>query len=73
MSRTFLRQNTQIRNSDTYTDSLAAGITLQTGATEIQGDLNSLRSQACQLRDRDCDLFRESVRQDGSRFLLSSR
>ena len=42
MPRTFLRQVTQIRNSDTYTDNLAAGIALETGAATIEEDLNSL-------------------------------
>lgn len=45
MSRTFLRQDTQIRNSDLYDDTLAAGTTLETGQTSIEGDLNALRSQ----------------------------
>ncbi len=46
MARTFLRQDTQIRNSDVYDDTLAAGVTLETGQTEIEGDLNALRSQS---------------------------
>lgn len=45
MSRTFIRQDTQIRNSDVYDDTLAAGVALETGQTEIEGDLNALRSQ----------------------------
>ena len=45
MARTFLRQATQIRNSDTYDDTLAAGATLETNPTEIEADLNGLRSQ----------------------------
>lgn len=45
MARTFIRQDTQIRNSDNYDDTLAAGLTLETGQTEIEGDLNALRSQ----------------------------
>lgn len=49
MARTFLRQETQIRNSDTYDDTLSAGLTLETGQTEIEGDLNALRSQVKRL------------------------
>ena len=45
MARTFIRQETQIRNSDAYTDTLAAGVTLESGATEIETDLNGIRSQ----------------------------
>lgn len=45
MSRTFIRQDTQIRNSDSYDDTLAAGVALETGQTHIEGDLNALRSQ----------------------------
>lgn len=45
MARTFLRQDTQIRNSDLYDDTLVVGSTLETGQTEIEGDLNALRSQ----------------------------
>lgn len=46
MSRTFIRQVTQVRNSDDYDDTLAAGVTLETGQSTIEGDLNALRSQA---------------------------
>ena len=45
MARTFERQDTQIRNSDLYDDTLAAGVTLESGATEIERDLNGIRSQ----------------------------
>jgi hypothetical protein len=45
MPRTFIRQDTQIYNSVTYDDTLPAGVTLETGQTEIEGDLNALRSQ----------------------------
>ena len=45
MARTFIRQETQIRNSDAYTDTLAAGATLESGSTEIETDLNGIRSQ----------------------------
>jgi hypothetical protein len=46
MARTFLRQDTQIRNSDLYDDTLAVGVTLESGQTTIEGDLNAVRSQA---------------------------
>lgn len=46
MARTFVRQDTQIRNSDLYDDTLAVGVTLESGQTEIEGDLNAIRSQA---------------------------
>jgi hypothetical protein len=45
MARTFERQATQIRSSDLYADTLAAGVTLESGATEIERDLNAIRSQ----------------------------
>lgn len=45
MGRTFIEQDTQIYSSDTYSDALAAGSTLQSGATNLQDDLNSIRSQ----------------------------
>lgn len=51
MPRTFLRQSTQIRNSDTYDDTLAAGVTLETAATHIEDDLNGLRSQVNRIID----------------------
>ncbi len=45
MSRTFVQQDTQIYSSPTYNDALAAGSTLQSGAANLQDDLNGLRSQ----------------------------
>jgi hypothetical protein len=45
MSRTFIRQETQIRNSDSYDDTLAAGVTLESGSTHLERDLNAVRSQ----------------------------
>lgn len=45
MSRTFIRQETQIRKSDVYDDTLAAGSTLESTPVHIQDDLNGLRSQ----------------------------
>lgn len=45
MGRSYFRQATQILKSDTYDDTLAAGATLQSGVTTIEGDLNAIRSQ----------------------------
>ena len=45
MATTFLRQETQIRPSDVYDDTQAAGSTLESGAAHIEDDLNALRSQ----------------------------
>lgn len=45
MSRTFVRQETQINNSDLYDDQLTFGSTLETAPVSIEGDLNGLRSQ----------------------------
>ncbi len=45
MSRTFIRQDVQIRNSGTYDDTLPAGATLESGAASAEDDLNSIRSQ----------------------------
>lgn len=46
MARTFIRQDTQVRNSDLYDDTLAVGATLESGQTTVEGDLNALRSQS---------------------------
>lgn len=45
MGRTFIRQVSQIQGSDTYTDNLAAGATLESSAADLEADLNGLRSQ----------------------------
>jgi hypothetical protein len=46
MGRTFLRQETQIRNSTTYAQNVSPGQTaMETNAVSIQDDFNSLRSQ----------------------------
>jgi hypothetical protein len=49
MARTFLRQDTQIRQSDLFDGTLLPGTTLETGSASIEGDLNSLRSQVYNL------------------------
>jgi hypothetical protein len=50
MARTFIRQDTQIRNSDVYDDTLTPGATLET-QTQIEGDLNAIRSMLSELGD----------------------
>lgn len=45
MGRTFLRQAAQIRESQVYDDTKAAGSTLESGQANIEDDLNALRSQ----------------------------
>lgn len=56
MGRTFIRQDTQIRNSDLYDDTLAAGSALESGQTTIEGDLNALRSQLTRILKADGSL-----------------
>lgn len=43
--RTLLRQDRQVRNSDDYDDTLAAGPTLETDPENLEADLNGVRSQ----------------------------
>jgi hypothetical protein len=46
MSRTFVRQDTQIRNSDAYVDTIApTEAAYETNPTHIETDLNNIRSQ----------------------------
>jgi hypothetical protein len=46
MARTFIRQDTQIRNSDEYNDTISPSLSnYETNPTNIEDDLNSLRSQ----------------------------
>jgi len=46
MGRTFIRQSVQIRNSVTYDDTIAPSLAnYETNPTNIEADLNSLRSQ----------------------------
>jgi len=52
MSRTFVRQETQILASDTYDDTIAATeADLETNPTHIEDDLNGLRSQINKIID----------------------
>ena len=45
MARTFLRQDSQIRTSDLYDDTVAAGATMESAPVVLEEDLNNLRSQ----------------------------
>lgn len=45
MSRSFLRQATQISASVDFTDALAAGLSLQSSSYTLEDDLNAVRSQ----------------------------
>lgn len=46
MARTFLRQDTQVRNSDVYSDGIApTEATYETNPTNIETDMNNMRSQ----------------------------
>lgn len=46
MARTFLRQDTQVRNSDVYSDAIApTEAAFETNPTNIETDLNNMRSQ----------------------------
>lgn len=49
--RTAVRQESQIRNSDTYSDLLTPGVALQTASDSLETDLNALRSQIHLLLD----------------------
>jgi hypothetical protein len=46
MARTFIRQDTQVRKSDTYDDTIAPTLAnFETNAVSVEDDLNSVRSQ----------------------------
>lgn len=45
MSRTFIRQATQIRKSDLFDDAVVSGSTMESAAVHVEDDLNNLRSQ----------------------------
>jgi len=54
MARTFLRQLTQIAQSDTYDDTVVPSLAnYETNPSEIEADLNSLRSRANDIIHRD--------------------
>lgn len=49
MSRSFLKQDTQINSSYDYDDTLVSGIALQNTGSHLERDLNALRSQVKRL------------------------
>ena len=52
MGRTFIRQDTQIKNSDVYDDTIAPTLAnFETNPAEIETDLNNVRSMLSHLRD----------------------
>lgn len=52
MARTFLRQDTQIRSSDVYDDTVAPSLAnFETNPSEIETDLNNVRSMLSHLKD----------------------
>lgn len=58
MARTFLRQLTQVAESDTYDDTIAPTLAnYETNPAEIEADLNSLRSRSNDFLNRDDTTF----------------
>lgn len=54
MSRTFIRQETQIRNSDAYNDNVQPSLAnYETNPTNLQEDLTNIRSQLQNIINRD--------------------
>lgn len=52
MGRTFIRQETQIRNSDAYDDTVAPSLAnYETNPADIEDDLNNVRSMLSYLKD----------------------
>ena len=52
MTRTFIRQETQIKNSDAYDDTVAPTLAaFETNPTHIETDLNNIRSMLSHLKD----------------------
>lgn len=56
MSRSLLQQDTQIRNSYAYDDTLPAGATLETSATTLLDDMDGVRSQVNRMLKADGSL-----------------
>jgi len=58
MGRTFIRQDTQIRKSDVYDDTIAPNLAAyETNPTNIEEDLNNLRSQVASIINRTSATF----------------
>lgn len=54
MSRTFIRQETQVRNSDAYDDTVTPSVAnYETNPTNIETDLNNVRSQLQNIINRN--------------------
>ena len=51
MPRTFIRPESQVRNSRIYDDTVVPGATMESGVTNIEEDLNCLRSQVKRMLD----------------------
>lgn len=52
MARTFIRQDTQVRNSDTYDDTVAPSLAnFETNPANVETDLNNVRSMLSHLLD----------------------
>lgn len=54
MGRTFIRQDTQIRKSDSYNDTIQPSLaSYETNTVNVEDDLNSIRSQLQNILNRD--------------------
>jgi len=56
MGRTWIRQDAQVRRSVTYTDTVAAGATMESSPVHLEDDLNSIRSQINRIMKADSSL-----------------
>ena len=52
-SRTFIRQDKQVRPSEAYDDTVPHGVALETDAENLQDDVNALRSQIRRILGED--------------------
>jgi hypothetical protein len=53
MTRTYLRQEIDVRRSVTYTDNVAAGSTMESSPVNLADDMNNLRSQVNRMMKAD--------------------
>lgn len=72
MGFNIFRQKRQVRKSDTYDDTLPAGSTLQTNSTDLETDLNAIRSQAARIIDADgnANWYDDAPTVDGTKYGL---
>jgi hypothetical protein len=56
MTRSWIRQDAQVRRSVTYTDNVAAGATMESAAVHLEDDLNNIRSQINRILKADSSL-----------------